>query len=236
MSLPDPCVFCQIVRGEAPAEIVDDGPRWVAFRPLNPYVPGHLLFVPRVHVADAAQFPAITATVMKAACEYVSARLPIPANILTSIGAEATQTVEHLHIHVLPRGATDGIPADWPWQRDLHRSIWETTATAVNSAYGTDDRHGYLGMVVADAVTHRERLPVGFGRNFGRGYVPSNLMPPEAAEGPSAEPAAEEAPVGPLVTGPSLLEAYGEALDRARADRGYGRASILPLNGPRDIM
>lgn len=236
MSPSDPCVFCEIVKGNAPAEIVADGARWVAFGPLNPHVPGHLLFVPRVHVRSATDHPKIATTVFEAAARYAAEHLG-DVNILTSVGAAATQTVEHLHIHVLPRGERDDIPADWPWQRDLHRSIWETTAAAVNTAYGTDDRHGYLGMVVADAVAHRERLPMGFGRHFGSGQVPTNLTPPKAVEAPSTEPVEEEPTAEPLVTGPSLLEAYGEALDRARADRHpFGRASVLPFNGPRDIM
>lgn len=39
---PLPCMFCQIARGEAPATIIAEGPRWVAFEPLGPHAPGHV--------------------------------------------------------------------------------------------------------------------------------------------------------------------------------------------------
>lgn len=62
----------------------------------------------------------VTSAVMVAAMEYVRDTLHgHPANVLTSIGAAATQTVEHLHIHVIPRGSEDGLPADWPWMRGM---------------------------------------------------------------------------------------------------------------------
>ena len=116
------CVFCAIAAGEAPAEFVEDiGADYanevgaMIFRPLGPQVPGHVLVVPRQHVANATEDLTITAATMAAAAEYAS--LVGPCNIITSVGAEATQSVFHLHVHVLPRGASDGLRPSWPWVR-----------------------------------------------------------------------------------------------------------------------
>jgi histidine triad (HIT) family protein len=71
----------------------------------------HLLVLPRVHVADAGCDPEVTAAVMRRAAALM-AGLPA-ANLITSKGAEATQTVYHLHVHLVPRVAGDGLPLPW---------------------------------------------------------------------------------------------------------------------------
>lgn len=82
--------------------------------PLNPVVPGHRLFIPAEHVEDAGEDPEITAEVMRKASLYAR-NLPA-ANIITSKGVNATQSVFHLHIHVVPRKANDGLPLPWTGQ------------------------------------------------------------------------------------------------------------------------
>jgi histidine triad (HIT) family protein len=86
------CGFCDILAGEAPAEIVpQDWDDVVVIRPRSGGVAeGHVLVVPRVHVQDAGQDPEVTAVVMRRAAELV-AQLP-DANLITSKGANATQT------------------------------------------------------------------------------------------------------------------------------------------------
>ena len=108
------CVFCEIIAGEAPASIVQTSDRYWIIEPLGPQVPGHVLVIPTIHVDDAVQSPAMTGVVMHAAAAY-AADLGRPVNIITSVGAEATQSVFHLHVHVLPRGAADGLRPSWPW-------------------------------------------------------------------------------------------------------------------------
>lgn len=85
-----------------------------AIEPLNPVTKGHMLFVPREHVIDATDNPRITARVMQAACMYAK---DLPAcNIITSKGKDATQSVFHLHIHVVPRNRDDGLTLPWTGQ------------------------------------------------------------------------------------------------------------------------
>jgi histidine triad (HIT) family protein len=106
------CVFCRIVRGEFPAEVVREWDDCLAFVPLNPVTPGHVLVIPKRHAADFAEDPELTAAVMRRAAELASP----PCNLITSAGAEATQTVFHLHVHVIPRRGGDGLALPWTGQ------------------------------------------------------------------------------------------------------------------------
>ena len=102
------CPFCKIAASILPYE--SNG---VSFRlpPLNPVTPGHVLVVSERHLEHAAVSPAITGRVMEHAAQL--ARELGPCNIITSIGPEATQTVRHLHIHVVPRRHGDGLALPW---------------------------------------------------------------------------------------------------------------------------
>lgn len=111
------CVFCEIVAGLAPASLLRVWDDAVALVPREPYTPGHALVIPRVHVPDAATDPDVTATVMRRAAEFARDTMT-SANILTSWGALATQTVWHLHVHVVPRIEGDRAQLGyWPWPR-----------------------------------------------------------------------------------------------------------------------
>ena len=107
------CPFCErIAAGQ-----YDEEPRrgCYIFEPLNPVVPGHLLVVPGEHVRNAAVAPATASAVMFEAASKVQ-RLGIEANLITSVGPLATQTVMHLHIHIVPRHENDGLHLPWTGQ------------------------------------------------------------------------------------------------------------------------
>ncbi|MFI0470930.1 HIT family protein [Saccharopolyspora sp. 5N102] len=112
---PESCVFCAIAAGREPATIVREWADVIAIRPLGEVTDGHVLVIPRTHVADAGVDPAVSARTMACAAELM-AQWPA-ANIITSRGADATQTVFHLHIHVVPRAAGDGLPLPWTPQQ-----------------------------------------------------------------------------------------------------------------------
>jgi histidine triad (HIT) family protein len=113
------CVFCAIVAGRAPVSLVREWPDAIAIRPLNPVTTGHVLVIPRVHVADVGTDPGVSAVVMGAAAQ-LAAEHPA-ANVITSRGTAATQTVFHLHLHVVPRETGDGLPLPWTPQQDSGR-------------------------------------------------------------------------------------------------------------------
>jgi len=103
------CIFCSIVAGNAPANIVAEWDDAIAIIPLNPVTDGHILVMPRTHVPDALKNPEVTAQTMKRASELAKA----PCNLITSVGSVATQTIFHLHIHIVPRVEDDGLSLPW---------------------------------------------------------------------------------------------------------------------------
>jgi histidine triad (HIT) family protein len=112
------CPFCAIVAGRAPATIVHEWPDAIAFVPLKPVVDvedGHLLVVPRTHVADFTVDPDVSAASARAAAE-LGRKLRAQGwdlNQITSAGRWATQTVPHLHLHLVVRREDDGLPLPW---------------------------------------------------------------------------------------------------------------------------
>ena len=115
----DGCVFCAIVRGDEPADVVHETESSVAFLPLRPAAPGHTLVVPRLHVADflACPAPLTAALAIEASLLGQALRSALDAdgvNLITSAGAAATQTVFHLHLHLVPRWDGDALGDLWP--------------------------------------------------------------------------------------------------------------------------
>lgn len=113
------CVFCRIVRGLEPADVVWHWPSAMAFRPLKPVAVDHILVVPRTHVPDFRADPVVSADTMRCAAELAAQRWPSSqsVNLITSSGTDATQTVFHLHVHLVPRRAGDGLPLPWTPQQ-----------------------------------------------------------------------------------------------------------------------
>lgn len=105
------CTFCGIAVGREPATVLAQWDDAIAIRPRRPVAPGHILVIPRQHVTDVGVDPAVSAATMAHAAE-LAANLP-SANIITSKGALATQSVYHLHLHVVPRHEGDGLPLPW---------------------------------------------------------------------------------------------------------------------------
>ncbi|WP_079134388.1 HIT family protein [Streptomyces sp. EN16] len=110
------CVFCAIAAGDAPATIVREWPDALAIRPRGGVNGGHVLVLPRVHVEDAGVDIEVTRAVMGRAAELM-AELPA-ANLITSKGVEATQSVFHLHVHIVPRRDGDDLPLPWTPQHE----------------------------------------------------------------------------------------------------------------------
>ena len=122
------CTFCAIAAGESPAVIVREWPDALAIRPRSGGVnKGHVLVLPRVHVEDAGTDPDVTAVVMRRAAELM-AEHPA-ANLITSKGDAATQTVFHAHVHVVPRQAGDGLPLPWTPQHTARAAAQNGTAS-----------------------------------------------------------------------------------------------------------
>ena len=107
------CLFCKIVAGEIPGDIVHTTERTVAFRDINAQAPTHVLVVPREHHPNAAALaaadPQAAAELLTAAAEIARAEGYDDYRLVFNTGAGAGQTVFHTHLHVLA-----GRPLSWP--------------------------------------------------------------------------------------------------------------------------
>ena len=106
--MSDPtCLFCRIARGEIPAEVVRSTPDVVAFRDINPQAPTHILIIPRQHIPSVTELTSQGAEVMGQL--FLMAReLAREEGIdeggyrmVVNAGADAGQTVFHIHLHLL---------------------------------------------------------------------------------------------------------------------------------------
>lgn len=110
--MKDDCPFCDYA---GPSEVLHDFGDAFVIEPLRQVTPGHLLVVPKIHVPDFAADPEAFGVVAARAAEFWSqSTLPTTAaNLITSRGREATQTVLHLHLHLVPRAEHDGLKLPW---------------------------------------------------------------------------------------------------------------------------
>ena len=114
----DDCIFCEVLRGEIPAQIVDEDENTVALLDINPWTRGHALVIPRRHARDLLEISdgdlANVASAAKRLAARMRERLGCDGiNLLNSTGQAAWQTIFHFHVHVIPRYAGD--PLRLPW-------------------------------------------------------------------------------------------------------------------------
>ena len=118
---PSGCTFCAILAGELPAAVVLDEPDLVAFLDVRPVFKGHVLLVPRSHVVTLPELPAMLRDPFLAAAQRLATA------VVAGLGAQGSfvamnnvvsQSVPHLHMHVVPRTRGDGLRGFfWPRTR-----------------------------------------------------------------------------------------------------------------------
>jgi len=112
--VPDDCLFCRIVAGETPADTVHEDDLVLAFSDVNPQAPTHVLVIPKQHVDSAADLrltdgellARLWATIADVADRSGLAR---GWRVVTNVGPDGGQSVEHLHFHLL-----GGRSMSWP--------------------------------------------------------------------------------------------------------------------------
>ena len=113
MSDASDCIFCGIVAGDIPGDVVHTTERTVAFRDLNPQAPTHVLIVPKDHYANGAELaaadPEAAAELLTAAKAVAEADGHDSYRMVFNTGPDAGQTVFHAHLHVLAGRVTG-----WP--------------------------------------------------------------------------------------------------------------------------
>ncbi|MFL5910571.1 MAG: HIT family protein [Gaiellaceae bacterium] len=104
------CVFCEIVAGHAPASIVFEDERTVTFLDHQPVSTGHMLVVPRRHAASLVELdPDDGAQLFRVGMRGAAALRADGVNLYLADGEVAGQEVFHVHLHVIPRRAGDGL-------------------------------------------------------------------------------------------------------------------------------
>lgn len=133
------CVFCRIVAGALPAHVVSSTEQTLAFLDARPLFPGHVLVVPRVHHETLPDLPAELLAPLFAEVQRIARALP------AALGAQGTfvasnnkvsQSVPHLHVHVVPRTKGDGLKGFF-WPRH---------------AYESDDAMAQIAQRIAEAI------------------------------------------------------------------------------------
>jgi len=112
------CIFCKIIAGELPSERVYEDEHVFAFMDLYPLAHGHVLIIPKRHASDAhelsaEEFAAVGRVVPRIARAVAKATEAPGYNLHLSNGACAGQVIWHVHLHVIPRAAGDGLGYRW---------------------------------------------------------------------------------------------------------------------------
>jgi len=125
--MPD-CLFCSIVAGDVPAYRVVDTDDGVGFLDIRPVFKGHVLVVPRPHVSQLIDLPAALLPGYFALVQRVAGALGSPGTFV-AINNVVSQSVPHLHTHVVPRTKGDGLRGFF-WPRTKYESESEAQSYA----------------------------------------------------------------------------------------------------------
>ena len=112
------CIFCKVIAGELPGEIVDSDERTITVMDINPATRGHVVVIPREHAADLAavsdeDLVATMHSVRRMVDRMRATIEPAGFNVLNNTGRAAWQSIFHFHVHVIPRYEDD--PLQLPW-------------------------------------------------------------------------------------------------------------------------
>ena len=139
--MSDPCVFCEILRGNSPATFTYEDDTVVAFMDVQPITHGHMLVVPREHAVLMSEVDETVALrtfrVARKLSSIVRGTLGASGvNLFVADGETAFQDVPHFHVHVIPRYPNDGFGLTFPerYAQPPSRAALETIAAAVRAA------------------------------------------------------------------------------------------------------
>jgi histidine triad (HIT) family protein len=132
--MPVTCLFCQIASGAQPAPIVFEDDHALAFLDHRPLFPGHCLLIPRQHFETLGDLPPsqvgplfATAQIL---CQAVEEGLASEGSFL-AVNNRVSQSVPHLHIHIVPRRKKDGLKGFF-WPRGKYRDESEVESVRIS--------------------------------------------------------------------------------------------------------
>lgn len=133
MSPTDPaCTICRIITGELAAQIILDEPHAIAFLDHRPLFPGHTLVVPRDHIATLPDLPTDQLAPYFSSVQRIARVIPDAldaAGTFVAANNVVSQSVPHLHFHVVPRRPKDGLRGFF-WPRTRYETPEEMAAVA----------------------------------------------------------------------------------------------------------
>ncbi|MDH3755975.1 MAG: HIT family protein [Acidimicrobiia bacterium] len=118
------CPFCQIMAGDVSGHVVHETEHTVAFLDIRPLFHGHMLLVPRVHHETLADLPAELVEPLFSTARHLAATVEPAlgaAGSFVAINNRVSQSVPHLHVHVVPRNRKDGLRGFF-WPRTTYES------------------------------------------------------------------------------------------------------------------
>jgi histidine triad (HIT) family protein len=148
------CLFCRIVAGETTAHTVLETPEMLAFLDHRPVFKGHVLLVPRQHIATLTELPAALRD------PFFAAGQSLAAAVVAGLGAQGSfvamnntvsQSVPHLHLHVVPRTKGDGLRGFF-WPRTKYASENEMNEYAGRLAAALTDNPAEAAVAGVDAA------------------------------------------------------------------------------------
>lgn len=140
------CVFCRIVRGDDPAHRVLDEPACVAFLDVRPLFVGHTLLVPRQHHETLGDLPTALVAPLFIAARRLARAVEVglgAGGSLVLANNRVSQSVPHLHVHVVPRNRKDGLRGFlWPRARYDGDDHMAGVASVLRAAVGAEAVEG----------------------------------------------------------------------------------------------
>lgn len=117
-SKASPCEFCKIANKEGKAHVVMEDSKTIAFLDIRPLFPGHVLLIPKKHIKNLSELPEDTMGTLfgnvKLLCGAIEKAMMSDGTFI-AINDKVSQSVPHLHIHVVPRKFKDGLKGFfWP--------------------------------------------------------------------------------------------------------------------------
>jgi histidine triad (HIT) family protein len=133
------CSFCRIVEGTQPARVVYETSRILAFFPLAPAVLGHTLVIPKKHIEDLWSLDDDWGDTLLESCLDIAKGLkralnPDGMNLINSAGEAASQSITHIHFHLVPRWRDDTFGPIWPHSAPISDELKNDTADRIRKA------------------------------------------------------------------------------------------------------
>lgn len=141
------CAFCKIIRSEAPAYIVFEDQISLAFLDIRPLFPGHCLLLPKAHYETLADLPASLVSSLFQNAQRMERAIEegLKADgTFVAINNRVSQSVPHMHIHIVPRHKNDGLKGFF-WPRQSYKD--EATILAIR-----DTLRSYIAKIQANEL------------------------------------------------------------------------------------